>query len=159
MLNIYRTKSACHYLTVSSDSSFFSIINRAKSGRTSLLDGIIYFSNIYRTKSGRYVITKRPHLFFLYIRNEKRSIFWKRFIDDIISMWDTNRDKIEEFVLIANSSVSSSVHANRVPRYLFNHFNVRNHDISCYKTTSSNDLILEKVNLECTKRALFCNYF
>ena len=30
-------------------------------------------------------------------------IFWKRFIDDIISMWDTNRDKIEEFLLKANS--------------------------------------------------------
>ena len=30
-------------------------------------------------------------------------IFWKRFIDDIISMWDTNRDKIEEFFLKANS--------------------------------------------------------
>ena len=30
-------------------------------------------------------------------------IFWKRFIDDIISMWDTNRGKIEEFLLKANS--------------------------------------------------------
>ena len=30
-------------------------------------------------------------------------IFWKRFIDDIISMWDTSRYKIEEFLLKANS--------------------------------------------------------
>ena len=30
-------------------------------------------------------------------------IFWKRFIDDIISMWDTSRDKIEAFLLRANS--------------------------------------------------------
>ena len=30
-------------------------------------------------------------------------IFWKIFIDDIISMWDTNRDKIEEFLLKANT--------------------------------------------------------
>ena len=45
--------------------------------------------------------------------------------------------------------------ANRVPRYLFNYFNVRNHDIPRYKTRSSNGLILEKVNLECTKRAFF----
>ena len=44
---------------------------------------------------------------------------------------------------------------NRVPRYLFNYFNVRNHDIPRYKTRSSNGLVLEKVNLECTKRA-FC---
>ena len=29
-------------------------------------------------------------------------IFWKRFIDEIISMWDTNRDKIKEFFLKAN---------------------------------------------------------
>ena len=45
--------------------------------------------------------------------------------------------------------------ANRVPRYLFNYFNVRNHDSPRYKTRSSNGLILEKVNLECTKRAFF----
>ena len=45
--------------------------------------------------------------------------------------------------------------ANRVPRYLFNYFNVRNYDIPRYKTRSSNGLILEKVNLECTKRAFF----
>ena len=42
-----------------------------------------------------------------------------------------------------------------VPRYLFNYFNVRNHDSPRYKTRSSNGLILEKVNLECTKRAFF----
>ena len=30
-------------------------------------------------------------------------IFWKRLIDDIISMWDTSRDKIKEFLLKANS--------------------------------------------------------
>ena len=29
-------------------------------------------------------------------------IFWTRFIDDIISMWDTNRNKIEEFLLKVN---------------------------------------------------------
>ena len=45
--------------------------------------------------------------------------------------------------------------ANRVPRYLYNYFNVRNHDIPRYKTRSSNSLILEKVNLECTKRTFF----
>ena len=43
--------------------------------------------------------------------------------------------------------------SNRVPRYLFNHFNVRNHDIHRYKTRNNDDLIFEKVNLECTKRA------
>ena len=46
--------------------------------------------------------------------------------------------------------------ANRVPRYLSNYFNVRNHDIHRHKTRNNNDLILERINLECTKRAFFC---
>ena len=45
--------------------------------------------------------------------------------------------------------------ANRVPRYLSNYFNVRNRDIHRHKTRNNNDLILEKVNLECTKCAFF----
>ena len=34
-------------------------------------------------------------------------------------------------------------------------FNVRNRDIHRHKTRNNNDLILEKINLECTKRAFF----
>ena len=45
--------------------------------------------------------------------------------------------------------------ANRVPRYLSNYFNVRNRDIHRHKTRNDNDLILQKVNLECTKRTFF----
>ena len=47
--------------------------------------------------------------------------------------------------------------ANRVPRYPFNCFNVRNCEIHRHKTRNNNDLILENVtgNLECTKRAFF----
>ena len=45
--------------------------------------------------------------------------------------------------------------ANRVPRYLSNYFNVRNCDIHRHKTRNNNDLILERINLECTKRAFF----
>ena len=44
--------------------------------------------------------------------------------------------------------------ANRVPRYLFNYFNLRNGDIHSHETRN-NDVILEKVNLECTRRAFF----
>ena len=36
-----------------------------------------------------------------------------------------------------------------------NYFNVRNRDIHRHKTRNNNDLILEKINLECTKRAFF----
>ena len=45
--------------------------------------------------------------------------------------------------------------ANRVPRYLFNYFNLRNSDIHRHETRNSNDVILEKVNLGCTKSAFF----
>ena len=45
--------------------------------------------------------------------------------------------------------------ANRVPRYLSNYFNVRNCDIHRHKTRNDNDLILERINWECTKRAFF----
>lgn len=44
---------------------------------------------------------------------------------------------------------------NRIPRYLSNYFDVRNHDIHCHKTRNNNDFILKNVNLECTKRAFF----
>jgi len=36
-------------------------------------------------------------------QSNTKPIFWKRFIDDIISMWNTSRDKIEDFLLKANS--------------------------------------------------------
>jgi len=36
-------------------------------------------------------------------QSNTKPIFWKRFIDDIISMWNTSRDKIEDVVLKANS--------------------------------------------------------
>ena len=45
--------------------------------------------------------------------------------------------------------------ANRVPKYLSNYFNVRNRDIHRHKTRNNNDLILEKINLECTEHAFF----
>lgn len=32
-----------------------------------------------------------------------KHIFWKRFIDDVISLWDTSKDKTEDFLLKANS--------------------------------------------------------
>ena len=32
-----------------------------------------------------------------------KPIFRKRFIDEVISMWNTSRDKIEDFILNANS--------------------------------------------------------
>ena len=44
---------------------------------------------------------------------------------------------------------------NRIPRYLLNYFKVRKCDIHHHKTRTNNDLILDKLNLECTKRAFF----
>ena len=36
-------------------------------------------------------------------QSNTKPIFWKRSIDDVISMWNTSRDKIEDFLLKANS--------------------------------------------------------
>ena len=44
---------------------------------------------------------------------------------------------------------------NRIPRYLLNYFQVRECDIHHHETRNNNDLILDKLNLECTKRAFF----
>ncbi|XP_073231602.1 uncharacterized protein [Porites lutea] len=49
------------------------------------------------------------NIFMAKIENEilrqstTKPIFWKRFIDDVISMWNTSRDKIEDFLVKANS--------------------------------------------------------
>ena len=32
-----------------------------------------------------------------------KPIFWKRFIDAVISMWNTSRDKIEDLLVKSNS--------------------------------------------------------
>ena len=53
----------------------------------------IAFANIFMAKTEQEILR---------LSNTK-PIFWKRFIDDIISVWNTNRDKIEEFLLEANS--------------------------------------------------------
>ena len=53
----------------------------------------IVFANIFMAKIERAILRQ----------SNTTPIFWKRFIDDIISMWDTSRDKIEEFLLKANS--------------------------------------------------------
>ena len=36
-------------------------------------------------------------------KSTTKPFFWKRFIDDVISMWNTSRDKIEDFLVKANS--------------------------------------------------------
>jgi len=36
-------------------------------------------------------------------QSNTKPIFWKRFINDVISMWNTSRDKTEDFLLKANS--------------------------------------------------------
>lgn len=44
---------------------------------------------------------------------------------------------------------------NRIFRYFFNYFDVRNYDIYCYKIRNNNDFILKNVNLECIKWVFF----
>ena len=53
----------------------------------------VAFANIFMAKIEHEILTQ----------SNTKPIVWKRLIDDIISLWDTSRDKIEEFLLMANS--------------------------------------------------------
>ena len=53
----------------------------------------VAFANIFMAKIEHEILTQ----------SNTKPIIWKRLIDDIISLWDTSRDKIEEFLLMANS--------------------------------------------------------
>ena len=54
----------------------------------------VAFANIFMAK-----IEKRKYSG----QSSIKPIFWKRFIDDVISVWDTSRNEIEEFLLKANN--------------------------------------------------------
>ena len=51
------------------------------------------FANIFMAKIEKEILRQ----------SSIKPIFWKRFIDDIISVWDTSRNEIEEFLLQANN--------------------------------------------------------
>ena len=53
----------------------------------------VAFANIFMAKIEQEILRQ----------SNVKPIFWKRFIDDVISMWNTSRDKIEDFLLKANS--------------------------------------------------------
>ena len=53
----------------------------------------VAFTNIFIAKIEKEILRQ----------STTKPIFWKRFIYDIISMWNTSRDKIEDFLLKANS--------------------------------------------------------
>ena len=53
----------------------------------------VAFANIFMAKIEKEILRQ----------STTKPIFWKRFIDDVISMWNTSRDKIEDFVVKANS--------------------------------------------------------
>ena len=53
----------------------------------------IAFANIFMAKIEKEILRQ----------SDTKPIFWKRFVDDVISMWNTSRDKIEDFLLEANS--------------------------------------------------------
>ena len=53
----------------------------------------VAFANIFMAKIEKEILRK----------STTKPIFWKRFIDDVISMWNTSRDKIEDFLVKANS--------------------------------------------------------
>jgi len=49
----------------------------------------VAFANIFMAKVEKEILRQ----------SDTKPIFWKRFIDDVISMWNTSRDKIENFHL------------------------------------------------------------
>ena len=53
----------------------------------------VAFANIFMAKIEKEILRQ----------SDTKPIVWKRFIDDVISMWNTSRDKIEDFLLKANS--------------------------------------------------------
>ena len=53
----------------------------------------VAFANIFMAKIEKEILRQ----------STTKPIFWKRFIDDVISMWNTSRDKIEDFLVKANS--------------------------------------------------------
>ena len=54
----------------------------------------VAFANIFMAKIEKEILRQSSIKFML--------IFWKRFIDDVKSVWDTSRNEIEEFLLKAN---------------------------------------------------------
>ena len=53
----------------------------------------VAFANIFMDKIEKEILRQ----------SSIKPIFWKRFIDDVISVWDTSRNEIEEFLLQANN--------------------------------------------------------
>ena len=53
----------------------------------------VAFANIFMAKIEKEILRQ----------SSIKPIFWKRFIDDVISVWDTSRNEIEEFLLQANN--------------------------------------------------------
>ena len=53
----------------------------------------VAFANIFMVKIEKEILRQ----------SDTKPIAWKRFIDDVISIWNTSRDKIEDFLLKANS--------------------------------------------------------
>ena len=54
---------------------------------------VVAFGNIVMAKIEKEILGQ----------STKKHIFWKRFIDDVISLWGTSRIKTEDFLLKANS--------------------------------------------------------
>ena len=53
----------------------------------------IAFANIFMAKIEKEILRQ----------SSTKLIFWKRLIDDVISVWDTSRNEIEDFLLKANN--------------------------------------------------------
>ena len=75
------------------------------------------------------------------------------FTDDIIDKlgWETLHQRRENHVLKAVQKCID----NEVPIYMSDYFKIKQKDIHDCNTRHCGDLVLDKVKLECTKRAFF----
>ena len=77
-----------------SDSTRFNGKNYLQTHGTAMGTKIaVAFANIFMAKIEKEILTK----------STTKPIFWKIFIDEVMSMWNTSRDKIEDFLVKANS--------------------------------------------------------
>jgi len=53
----------------------------------------VAFANIFMAKPAKEILRQ----------SYTKPIFGKRFIDEVISMWNTSRDNVEDFLINANS--------------------------------------------------------
>ena len=100
----------------------------------SLLNSLIFFSIVYRAKSGRYIITWGHHLFLLYIPIEKRPM---SFINGLILFSYIFRTKSGHMLLLNGLIFFSIIYQAKSGRYIIT---LRQHLFLLYRSNEKRPL-------------------